>query len=122
MDVERPRWLRSVLHRHRDDALATAADDHRFRKHPRSEGAAMTVGVQLNAVAVNQLITNLSVAMRDVLTDVSNLSLNVNGQGGGLAYLESIGFTAGDAATALAAISYTNTIAGVDFGTATPGR
>jgi len=76
----------------------------------------MTVGVQLTKAAVDQLITNLSVQMRDVLTD---LSLNVNGQGGGLAYLEAIGYTAGDAATALAAISYLNTIAGVYFGTAT---
>jgi hypothetical protein len=79
----------------------------------------MTVGVQLTKAAVDQLITNLSVQMRDVLTDVSDLSLNVNGQGGGLAYLEAIGYTAGDAATALAAISYLNTIAGVYFGTAT---
>jgi hypothetical protein len=59
--------------------------------------------------------------MRDVLTDVSDLSLNVNGQGGGLAFLESVGYTAGDAATALAAISYLNTISGVYFGTATQG-
>jgi hypothetical protein len=81
----------------------------------------MTVGVQLNSGAVDQLITNLSVQMRNVMAAVANLSLNVNGQGAGLVYLESIGFSAGDAAQAQAAISYMNTIAGVYFGTATQG-
>lgn len=81
----------------------------------------MSVGGQISSATIDADITNLSVAMRNLLTAVQNLSLNVNGQGDGLAFLESIGYDSTDAATAQGAISYMNTIAGVYFGTATQG-
>ena len=81
----------------------------------------MSVGTPLTEVGVNTQITNLSTQMRNLMWQVANLSKNVNGQGNGLAVLEAAGFTAGDAATALAAVSYMNTIAGVYYGTATQG-
>jgi hypothetical protein len=78
----------------------------------------MTVGNQLTVTTVNSAITNLSVQTRILMTAISNLSVNVNGQGGGLALLEAIGYASADATSALAAISYLNTVAGVYFGTA----
>ena len=66
--------------------------------------------------------------LRNVMTEIHNLDLSVNGQGAGLAYLESIGFGSApnpanpggdsDAAYALSVISYENTVAQVYFGTA----
>lgn len=79
----------------------------------------MTVGTQLTQSNVDQLITNLSVAMRNVMQSVSNLSSNINGQGNGLALLESMGYSPTDAAQAQQAISYLNTMAAVFEGTAT---
>jgi hypothetical protein len=79
----------------------------------------MTVGSQLNNAQIDQKITLLSMQMRDVMQAASNLSMNVNGQGDGLAFLEAAGYTNTDAPAALAAISYLNTVAGVYFGTAT---
>jgi len=79
----------------------------------------MTVGRQITSNDIDASITSLSVKMRDLMQDVSSLSLNVNGQGTGLAFLQSIGYSPTDAATAQAAISYLNTVAGVYFGTAT---
>jgi hypothetical protein len=78
----------------------------------------MTVGIPLAAATVNAQISNVALAMRGVMEQVSHLSKNVNGQGNGLAVLEAAGFTAPDAATALAAISYLETVAAVYFGTA----
>lgn len=79
----------------------------------------MTVGAQLSAIGIDSSITNLSVAMRDLMQQVVNLSMNVNGQGTGLATLESIGYSSADAQTAINAIAYLNTVAEVYFGTAT---
>jgi hypothetical protein len=81
----------------------------------------MTVGTPLTSSAVDMDITNLTVAMRDLMQAVANLSLNINGQGNGLTFLESIGYAPADAEAAQAAVSYMNTIAGVYFGTATQG-
>jgi hypothetical protein len=65
------------------------------------------------------------------MQDISNLNLRVNGQGAGLAYLESIGYSGtanpdnpggvSNAALALSMISYLNTNAGVYFGTVQQG-
>jgi hypothetical protein len=76
------------------------------------------VGTPLTTAGVNGAITNLSTAMRNLMWQVDNLSKNVNGQGGGEAALVAAGFTSGDATTALAAISYLNTVAAVYYGTA----
>lgn len=78
----------------------------------------MSVGGQLSASSVSQSITDLSVQMRNIMQAVVNLSVNVNGQASGLATLEAAGYSAADAQTALNAISYMNTVAGVYFGTA----
>jgi hypothetical protein len=78
---------------------------------------------------MNNIITSLAVNLRDVMRKIANTSLAVNGQGDGLAYLESIGYSGtanpanpggvSDAALAQTIISYLNTVAGVYFGTAT---
>jgi hypothetical protein len=78
----------------------------------------MSVGGQLSVSSVNQSITGLSVQLRNTMQAVVNLSLSVNGQDTGLAILEAAGYDAADAQTALDAISYMNTVAGVYFGTA----
>lgn len=91
----------------------------------------MPVGAAIGSSQVDNIITALAVRLRDVMRQVSNLSLAVNGQGAGLAYLESIGYSGtanpanpggiSDAQYALNMISYLNTVAGVYFGTATQG-
>ena len=78
----------------------------------------MTVGNQLSSANVDAQITNLSVSARDIMQAIANLSVNVNGQGTGLVTLEASGYSAPDAGTALAAISFLNTVSGVWFGTA----
>lgn len=79
----------------------------------------MSVGRQTTSNEYDQLITSVSVQMRDALRAAYNLSRQVNGQGNGLAVLQAAGYSADDAAVAQAAISYLNTVAGVYFGNAT---
>lgn len=79
----------------------------------------MSVGLQLSSAQIDQQITALAVQVRKLMRAVANLSMNVNGQGNGIAMLEAAGYSAADAAMAQSAISYLNTIAGVYFGTAT---
>ena len=91
----------------------------------------MPVGAVIGSSQVDNIITALAVNMRNVMRQVSNLSLAVNGQGNGLAYLESIGYSPdanpanpggiSDAQLAQNVISYLDTVAGVYFGTATQG-
>jgi hypothetical protein len=89
----------------------------------------MPVGAAIGSDQVNNIITALAVRLRDTCRQISNLNLAVNGQGAGLAYLQSTGYSnaanpanpggVSDAALALSMISYLNTVAGVYFGTAT---
>jgi hypothetical protein len=89
----------------------------------------MPVGATIGSSQVDNIITALAVQMRTVMRQVYNLNQAVNGQGAGLAYLESIGYSAtanpanpggvSDAQLAQNVISYLNTVAGVYFGTAT---
>lgn len=79
----------------------------------------MTVGNQLTQSNVDQLITNLALALRNTAVAIQNLSMNVNGQATGLATLEAAGYDTANAQTALNAISYLNTVAEVYFGAAT---
>jgi len=72
----------------------------------------------MSVATIDNDITTFSVGMRNLMTAVQNLSLNVNGQGDGQAFLESVGYDSDDAATALNAISYLNTVAAVYFGDA----
>lgn len=91
----------------------------------------MPVGAAIGSDQVSNIITALAVRLRDVMQQIANLNLAVNGQGTGLAYLQSLGFSnasnpanpgsVSDAALALSVISYLNTVAGVYFGTATQG-
>lgn len=91
----------------------------------------MSVGATIGSDQVNNIITALAVNLRDVMRQIYNLNQAVNGQGAGLAYLESIGFGSdanpanpgdiSDAQLALNVISYLTTVAGVYFGTATQG-
>lgn len=91
----------------------------------------MPVGATIGSGQVDNIITALAVQLRNVMQEISNLSLAVNGQGAGLAYLESVGYSGtanpanpggvSDAQLAQNIISYLNTVAGVYFGTATQG-
>lgn len=78
----------------------------------------MTVGNQATAASVNGQLTSLAILLRNTCQQIHDLSTFINGQGNGLATLEAIGYSAGDAATAQSMISYLNTVAGVYFGTA----
>lgn len=89
----------------------------------------MPVGAPLSVDQVNNMITSYAVRLRDLSKDISDLSLRINGQGTGLAFLESIGFSSdpnpanpggvSDAELAQSMISYENTVAGVYYGEAT---
>ena len=91
----------------------------------------MPVGATVGSDQMNNIITALAVQLRDVMRRIANTNLAVNGQGTGLAYLQSIGYSntsnpanpggVSDAALAQTVISYLNTVAGVYFGTATQG-
>lgn len=88
----------------------------------------MSVGATIGSDQASNIITALAVNLRNVMRQISNLNLSVNGQGTGLAYLESIGYGAdanagnpggiSDAQYALNMIGYLNTVAAVYFGTA----
>jgi hypothetical protein len=88
----------------------------------------MPVGAVIGSGQIDNIITALAVQLRDVMQHIANLNRAVNGQGAGLAYLTSVGYSGtanpanpggvSDAALALSVISYLNTVAGVYFGTA----
>jgi hypothetical protein len=89
----------------------------------------MPVGATIGSDQMNNILTSFAIQLRNACRQISNLNLAVNGQGAGLAYLQSIGYSntsnpanpgsVSDAALALSVISYLNTVAGVYFGTAT---
>ena len=88
----------------------------------------MPVGAVIGSSQVDNIITALAVNMRNVMQQVADLDLAVNGQGAGLAYLESTGYSGtanpanpggvSDAQLAQNTISYLHTVAAVYFGTA----
>ena len=88
----------------------------------------MPVGAVIGSDQTNNTITSLAVQLRNIMTEIHRLDLSVNGQGTGLAYLESIGFGSApnpanpggesDAALAQTTISYLHTVAQVYFGDA----
>lgn len=89
----------------------------------------MPVGNQATEASINQAITAYATQLRDLMQNIANLSMGVNGQGAGLAYLQGVGYggssdplnpgSISDAQYALNMISYLNTVAGLYFGTAT---
>lgn len=91
----------------------------------------MAVGDQTNKASNDASLTDFAVTMRNLMTKIKRLDTQTNGQGNGLAYLQSIGYSnaanpanpggQSDAAWALQATAYLNTVAAVYFGTATQG-
>lgn len=91
----------------------------------------MSVGNPLTESNVNQNLTNLAVALRNVCWQIKNLNTQVNGGGNGLALLEALGFSStansqnpgsvSDAQYALNLISDLNNIAGCYYGTVQQG-
>lgn len=78
----------------------------------------MSIGGQVNSSMIDAKLSSISVAMRDLMQQIKNLSTWINGQSTGLATLESLGYSASDAQLVLNMVSYLNTLAGVYFGTA----
>jgi hypothetical protein len=88
----------------------------------------MAVGATIGSSQVDNIMSALAVNLRDIMQQIANLNLSVNGQGQGLAYLQSVGYSnvpsaanpggVSDAALALSVISYLNTMAAIYFGTA----
>lgn len=87
----------------------------------------MSVGGQANKESIDAALTDLAVSYRNLCTKIDRLSKQVNGQGNGIAYLTRVGYdnTAAnpanpgsqtDAAWALQAIAYLNTMSGVYHG------
>lgn len=86
----------------------------------------MPVGGQANASVINQMMSGYSLALREVMTNITNLNTQVNGQGNGLAYLQSIGYAStantsnpgnvSDAQLAQSMIAYLYTLAGLYYG------
>lgn len=91
----------------------------------------MSVGGQASTNTVNGALTSISVGMRNLMQQITNLSTWVNGQGNGLQMLVSLGFAStantsnpggvSDAQLALNMIAYMNTVAGVYCGTVQQG-
>lgn len=92
----------------------------------------MSVGTQPDTASISNTLTQLALQMRDLMQAIANLSTQVNGEGNGLQYLESVvGYSSApnpgnpgdqsDAAWALQAIAYMNTVAGVAGGTVRQG-
>ena len=89
----------------------------------------MPVGAGLTSGQVDNILTSLAVSFRDLAQQAANLAIEVTGQGQGLAFLESAGYSndpnpanpggISDAAWALQLVDYFSNVSGVWFGTAT---
>jgi hypothetical protein len=89
----------------------------------------MAVGASISRDQLDNILSNLAVNFRNLAQLAANLSIEVNGQGQGLAFLQSVGYSntpnpanpggISDAAWALQLVTYFNSLAGVWFGTAT---
>jgi hypothetical protein len=88
----------------------------------------MPVGAIIGSSQVDNILTNLAVNFRNLAQQAANLSIEITGQGTGLAVLQSLGYSntanpanpggISDAAWALQLVNYFNSVAGVWFGTA----
>lgn len=89
----------------------------------------MPVGAVIGSGQIDNILSSLAVNFRNLAQQAANLSIEINGQGTGLAVLQSLGYSntpnpanpggISDAAWALQLVNYFNTVAGVWFGTAT---
>jgi hypothetical protein len=88
----------------------------------------MAVGNQLTKATIDNQLSTYAAQLRDLCQQILNLSLTVNGQNAGLAFLENAGYSntanpnnpgsASDAAYALQQLSYLNTVPEVYIGAA----
>ncbi len=88
----------------------------------------MAVGASVGSDQIDNMITSFAVRLRDLMTDIAELSLSVNGQGAGLAYLQGKGYSStpnpdnpggvSDAELAQNMIGYLNTSSALYFGSA----
>lgn len=76
----------------------------------------MPIGNNVTDGTINNMLTQLSVTLRNSMQQIRDLSEWANGQGTGQATLMSVGYGSADAATALNMISYLNTVAEVYYG------
>lgn len=81
----------------------------------------MTVGNQTNSADVDNKLSDIAVAWRELCQKAANLSTEINGQNTGLATLQALGYNLQDANDAQRFIAYFNTMAGVYFGTVRQG-
>lgn len=79
----------------------------------------MSVGQQTNSSTIDATLTSLAIRIRELMDAAQNLNTLVSSGGNVLAFLESIGYSAADAATAQTLIGYINNLQGVYHGTAT---
>lgn len=77
----------------------------------------MPVGPQIQSTQVDNILSSLAVRLRDLASDILESSAYLNNLG--LAGLETAGYSAADAQTALNDIDFMTTIAQVYKGTAT---
>lgn len=81
----------------------------------------MSVGSQPTSQNIDQSLTKLALALRQVCRQIQNLSTEVNYNNAGSANLQAWGYSPADAATALTLIGYMTTISGVYLGTVQQG-
>src|ERR1700744_1246705 len=81
----------------------------------------MTVGNQTNSGDIDNKLSDMAVAWRDLCQKAVNLSTEINGQGNGLAALQALGYDLADANDAQRFIAYFNTLAGCYYGTVQQG-
>lgn len=78
----------------------------------------MSVGGQISTATVNQALTDLSVGMRNLMTQVQDTYQYVTASGG-ITFLEGLGYTAADAQSVMTYLGYMNSVAAVYFGSGT---
>jgi hypothetical protein len=79
----------------------------------------MAIGDQGTVAGINQTLTTNALAMRNLMQQILDDQEGITDLG--LAGLEALGFSSGDAANVITMFSYMNTIAGVYKGTLTQG-
>jgi hypothetical protein len=79
----------------------------------------MGVGIALTSSTVDQAIYNYTTQLRNLMQNILNLSIDINGGGNGTAVLEAAGYDSTDAATALGVIGILSNMSSLYFGTST---
>jgi hypothetical protein len=79
----------------------------------------VAAGNQPTDISVNNTLTSLSVALRNICDQIRMQSTPIQNMGSG--GLETLGFSSGDAGAVLTFMGYMNTVAGVYYGTVQQG-